>query len=105
MKNTQKPFKLKKVVFTIYLALLIAGPLVFIVLPIDYFDTGDSVCLSELCFDTQCYGCGMTKALKHLVFFDFSGAWTYNKLSFAVLPLIVVLWVQEVLRVRKKVKP
>jgi len=45
----------------------------------------------------------MTRALKHLVFFDFMAAWEFNKLSFAVFPLIVLLWAVEVWRVKKEI--
>lgn len=80
---------------------LVIIPVVFLVLPIDFFDQGESVCLSVLFFDMTCYGCGMLRALKHLIFFDFSGAWELNKLSFIVFPLLSYVWIKEILRVKK----
>lgn len=80
---------------------MIIIPIVFLLLPIDYFDTGKTVCLSKSLFNVECLGCGMTRALKHLVFFDFKTAAQYNLLSFVVAPLISVLWIKEILRVRK----
>jgi hypothetical protein len=95
---------LKRLLFSGYLVALIIIPIVFIILPIDFFDSGQSVCLSRVFFDVSCYGCGMARALKHLVFFDFISAWEFNKLAFAVLPIISWLWIIEVFRVRKKLK-
>jgi len=103
MAIIRKNSSLKRFFFGAYGALLILVPLIFLVLPIDYFDSGASVCLSKVFFDISCYACGMTRALKHLIFFDFMAAWEFNKLSFAVLPLIVWLWAVEVWRVKKKI--
>jgi hypothetical protein len=104
MENTQKNSSFKRIFFGGYLFLLIAVPILFLIAPIHFFDSGQSVCLSQAIFDVSCYGCGMTKALKHLVFFDLSTAWEFNKLSFVVLPLVTWLWIIEVLRVRKKTR-
>lgn len=67
------------------LCLLALGFLLY--LPADHFDVGQSVCLSVVLFDMECYACGMTRGIQHLLHFDFSEAWQYNKLSFIVLPL------------------
>jgi hypothetical protein len=104
MEGTPKRYNLKRLFFIGYLTLLILIPIVFIVAPIDFFDSGQSVCLSRVFFDVSCYACGMTRALKHLIFFDFTTAWELNKLAFVVLPLISWLWIVEVFRIRKKLK-
>tara|TARA_B100000508_G_scaffold91658_2_gene71454 strand:+ start:20588 stop:20863 length:276 start_codon:yes stop_codon:yes gene_type:complete len=82
-----------------YLVGLIIVPILFLIAPLNYFDSGGSICLSQVLFDVSCYGCGMLRALKHLVFFDFETAWLFNKLSFVVLPLISWLWIKEIRRV------
>lgn len=104
MANTPKHSSLKKYFYWTYLVLLIAVPAVFIAVPIDFFDSGQSVCLSRVFFDISCYACGMTRALKHLLFFDFATAWDYNKLAFIVLPLVTLLWIVEFKRVRGRLK-
>jgi|GEM_PF-1949569 hypothetical protein len=63
------------------------GAIVLLLLPADYFNTGQSLCVSVLLFDTSCYGCGMTRAIMHMIHFDFSSAWEFNPLSFIVFPL------------------
>lgn len=47
----------------------------------------------------------MTRALKHLISFDFEGAWGFNKLSFLVLPILTFGWAKEVLRVYGLLRP
>lgn len=80
------------------------APLVLLLLPADFFDTGESVCLSVQLFDMQCYGCGMTRAIQHLIHFDFHEAYTYNKLSFVVVVVLLVVWFQEIRRVLRCLK-
>lgn len=79
-------------------------PLVLLVLPADFFDSGQSICLSVLLLDTTCYGCGITRAVQHFIHFDFATAWEYNKLVVAVVPLLIYVWGDEVLRLWKKLK-
>lgn len=64
----------------------IAG-ITLLILPADYFDTGQALCLSVLIADVECYGCGMTRAIQHMIHFEFEEAWMFNKLSFVVAPL------------------
>ena len=79
-------------------------PLVLIILPADFFDNGPPLCLSVLLFDQTCYGCGITRAVQHLIHLDFKEAMEFNKLSVVVAPLLVVLWIEELLRIKKKLK-
>lgn len=81
-----------------YLALLLIIPIILLILPANFFDKGQSVCLSVLFFDRNCYACGMTRAIQHLIHFDFSAAWDFNKLSFIVLPLLALSYGKEILR-------
>jgi len=70
-------------------------------LPADHFDHGDSVCLSVVIFDRECYACGMTRGVQHLLHLDFKEAASYNKLSFIVLPLglyLVGSWIYKTYR-------
>lgn len=71
---------------------LLIIPIALLVLPADFFDTGQSVCLSVVFFNTECFGCGMTRAIMHLIHFDVDGAIEYNLLSFIVLPALIILW-------------
>jgi hypothetical protein len=53
--------------------------------------------MSVLFFDTECYGCGMTRAVMHFIHFNFTEAMTYNKLVILVLPLLILGWLKLVL--------
>ena len=74
------------------LAFFVIFPIILLALPSDYFDTGQSICLSVLIFKEECYGCGMTRALMHLVHFDVQSAIYYNALSLLVLPILMYVW-------------
>lgn len=77
---------------------LIVIPILLLLLPASFFDEGQSVCLSVLLLDIECYGCGMTRAIMHIIHFDFSTAWTYNKIAFIVFPIMVYLYVEFFLK-------
>jgi hypothetical protein len=67
-------------------------PIVLLILPADFFDDGPSLCLSVILLNETCFGCGITRAIQHLIHFEFSTAAEYNKLSFIVLPILVYVW-------------
>ncbi len=80
----------------IYLIVLIILPFVFFILPADYFDQGSSVCPSKMLLNTECLGCGMTRATQHMIHLELRDAWSHNKLSFLVVPLIVYFYIREI---------
>jgi hypothetical protein len=69
-------------------------PLILLLLPANFFDKGQSLCLSKLLAGVECYGCGMTRAIMHLIHFDFKGAYEFNKLAFISFPVLSFLWLQ-----------
>jgi hypothetical protein len=69
-------------------------PLILLFLPADFFDKGQSLCLSKLLAGVECYGCGMTRAIMHLIHLDFKGASEFNKLAFVSFPVLSFLWLQ-----------
>jgi hypothetical protein len=78
------------------ISILVIFPLVLMILPANFFDNGHyTICIFKLLTDKDCYGCGMSRACMHLVHFDIKGAAFYNKLSFAVLPVLGGLLVSE----------
>lgn len=94
----------KKLYLKLYISVLLFAPLILIILPASFFDQGQSICLSVLLFDQPCYGCGMARAVQHLIHFDFKGAYSFNKLSFIVFPLLIVIGFGELRRAYKKIK-
>lgn len=90
----------KRPLYKLYFALLLAVPVVLLfVLPADFFDEGQTSCLSVLILGQQCYACGMTRAVQHLIHLDIRAAAELNKLSFVVLPLLIFLYLGELRRV------
>jgi hypothetical protein len=80
-----------------YATIIVSFPVILFWLPKNYFDQGQSLCISVLLFDTRCWGCGLTRGIMHLIHFDFETAATYNKLSFIVLPLLAMYWLKLLL--------
>ena len=76
------------------LLLIILLPVILLILPADFFDKGESICLSKVFFDFECYACGMTRACMHMIHFDFEEAFAYNMLSFLALPLLGIVWIK-----------
>lgn len=98
METTQtnsKNLSFRFVITYIFNLVIVIAPLVLILLPVDYFDKGQSICLSKLIAGVECYACGMTRAIMHLIHLDFSGAWEFNKLSFIVFPMLFPLWLKS----------
>lgn len=87
--NYKRIFAIAKIILGISI------PLVLLILPSDYFDSGTSKCLSVMLLDAECYGCGMTRAIMHIIHGEFMEAFFFNMVSFAVLPLLVYLWVKS----------
>ena len=71
-------------------------PLILLILPKNYFDNGESLCLSMLLLNKQCLGCGITRAIQHAIHFDFFLAWQFNKLVIIVLPVLLFIWVKKI---------
>jgi len=84
-----------KVFALVILGIMLVIPILLLMLPINYFDGKESICLSQLIFKTKCYGCGMTKAIQHLIHFDIGNALKYNMLSIIVLPVLIYIWVKN----------
>lgn len=76
---------------------MIAIPIVLLILPADHFDHGEVMCPSKRFLDFECLGCGLTRAVQHLIHFEFQTAWDYNKLVVIVFPLIVLYWFHLIL--------
>jgi hypothetical protein len=58
------------------------------ILPMDYFDHGQSLCLSQLLLKKNCLGCGITRSIQHLIHLDFIIAYKLNKLVVIVFPIL-----------------
>ncbi len=74
------------------LVVLIVIPIILLILPADFFNDGQAVCLSVLLAGVECYACGLTRGMMHLIHFDFAEAYYFNPLSFVVFPLLAWVW-------------
>ena len=81
---------------------LLIIPIVLLVLPADYFDSGESICISKFLLDLECYGCGITRAIQHLIHLDINVAMSFNKLAIVVLPLLIYQWAAALISLFKK---
>ncbi len=79
-------------------------PMVLLMLPASFFDKGQSICVSKLLLNKECYACGMTRAIMHLIHFDFSLALSFNKLSIIVFPILSFLWASSFFKDLSKLK-
>jgi len=95
-KILEKYFEIPIIKYSVVIILILIPFLLFI-LPANYFDQGQSLCLSVLLFDIKCWGCGLTRGIMHLIHFDFETAAAYNKLSFIVFPLLAMYWLKLLL--------
>jgi len=93
----------KLLTYYFYIVFLVLTPVVLVILDSRLLDNKPSFCLSILLFNEECYGCGMGRALFHLLHFDFKEAFYYNGLSFFIFPLLLFLWIQEVSKIRKRI--
>ena len=96
---------IRKFVFYTRIWVTILAPFILILLPADFFDRGNSICLSKMLAGYECYACGLTRGVMHFIHFEFQEAWEFNKLSFIVVPLLFPLWVKAFYEIRGKSLP
>ena len=92
---------IKKYIIRTYFGILLISPIVLILLPATFFDSGNTICLSVLLFNLECYAYGLTKAIQHLIHLEFNEAIKFNKLSIIVFPILIISYLKELLRVYK----
>ena len=67
-------------------------------LPSDYFDQGESVCMSVRLFDVECWGCGLTRRIHHLLHGQWKESLAYHPLGWLVsllLGLVLLQWIRK----------
>jgi hypothetical protein len=90
VEPTHKPYNKGFVVSILKIAGAVLAPAILFILPIDFFDSGQSICLSKVLLDMDCYACGITRAGMHLIHFDFNGAYEFNPLIYLVAPVAAI---------------
>lgn len=87
-----------KILLGCYLAL----PIVFLLIPRHWIEHGPTLCLYRNLLGRECWGCGMTRALHAVAHLDFTAAWGYNRMVVIVAPLLLYLYVGELLKLKKR---
>jgi hypothetical protein len=93
-----------KIFLKIRLGGLLTIPFILVSLPASFFDKGQSLCLSVLLLDQECFACGLTRSVQHLVHFEFQAAWQFNKLVVLVFPILTIVWGTWVYEAWKKLR-
>jgi len=93
-----------KIFLKIRLGGLLTIPIILVSLPASFFDKGQSLCLSVLLLDQECFACGLTRAVQHLVHFEFQAAWQFNKFVVLVFPILTIVWGRWVYEAWKKLR-
>ena len=93
-----------KLIKKIQFILLTTLPIILIILPMDYFDHGQSLCLSQVLLKKNCLGCGITRSIQHLIHFDFLVAYKLNKLVIVVFPILSFLYFKYWIKLLKQIK-
>jgi Protein of unknown function (DUF2752) len=84
----------KSILKWLTLIFFVVTPIIFLLLPATYFDEGEALCPSKRFFNIECMGCGMTRAVMHLIHFDVESAIYYNYFSVIVAPLLGFMWIK-----------
>ena len=90
----------RKLLWLIKLAVLLLVPIVLYLIPPEWIKNQRSICLYKFITGRECYGCGMTRAVFSAIHFHFSEAFYYNKLFLIVLPLLIYIWVKNLVHLR-----
>lgn len=76
--------------------LLIFIPFVLFFIPVNWLNNQHTICLFKNLTGSDCYGCGMTRAILSALHFRFDEAFHYNKLFVLVLPLLIYVWIKSI---------
>lgn len=69
-------------------------PIAFYLIPAERMLSGESVCLYKHLFGSECWGCGLTRAVYLVMHCDLRAAVEYNRLVVVVFPLLLCLWLR-----------
>lgn len=64
----------------------------------------ETICVWKNLLHIDCWGCGITRAFYSLCQLDFAAAWNYNPRIYVVVPLLIYIWLREVIKTLKQLK-
>ncbi len=80
------------------IAALMGIPIALALVPLDLVSSGPTLCLYKRFTGADCMGCGMTRSMVSLFHLEFGAAYDFNRGIIGVAPLLIWLWVKELLR-------
>jgi len=80
------------------IAALIGIPIALALVPLDLVNAGPTLCLYKRFTGADCMGCGMTRSMISLFHLELGAAYDFNRGIIGVAPLLIWLWVKELLR-------
>lgn len=95
----------RRITNKVFFYLVFITPFILFLMPSNYFDHGESSCLSVRLAGIECYACGMTRGVMHFLHFEFAKAWKFNKLTFIVVPMLSLLWLRSTYEIRNRKVP
>lgn len=87
------------------IGVLVILPLCVYLIPKEWiFSEGNTICLFKNITGNACYGCGITRAMVSLMYFDFLAAWHYHWAVSIVAPIMCYLWLKMIYQIARKKK-
>ncbi len=77
-------------------------PIALWFVPIDKDQTARTLCIFKNLTGRNCYGCGITRATVSAIHLNFEQAFAFNKLIVFVFPLLLYLWIDQLIKEGKK---
>lgn len=73
---------------------IVIFPFCLYFIPLEWLLKQHSICLFKTMTGTECYGCGITRAVLFSMHFQFKAAFHYNPLVVFVMPLLIFIWLK-----------
>ena len=67
-------------------------PILLYMVPLDWLNKQNTICLVKNIFGSNCFGCGITRAVISGIQLDFNKSFEYNKMVIIVLPMLIYVW-------------
>lgn len=77
---------------------LLLIPILLWLIPFEYASQLHTICIFKNITGTDCYGCGIMRAIIASVQFKWTLAYHYNALIIIVFPLLIALWIKSILK-------
>jgi hypothetical protein len=77
-------------------------PAVLFAIPLEWLKNQNSICLFKNITGHECFGCGMTRAILSAIHLHFADAFHFNKLFLIVLPILIYIWLKNVVYLWQK---